>query len=188
MNTLTVVEPPTDPVVTLDDVRMHLRWDDDGVGELDVLLEGYIEAAVQFVEQATRRALAPQTLRISGSSFRGLELLHPPFRELVDIDYLNEEGVPQTQDLADFFVTDGLVPSVVAYTRVNDACTDIARRADAVRVTYRAGYDAGKVPKGLKVAVLLQVQLLADRFDTNEKADLERTRDALLSPFRVHNF
>lgn len=185
---IVVIEPPVDPVVLLDDVKMHLRWDDDGVNELDLLLEGYIEGAITFVEQATRRALGIQTIQLSAPGFRGLELLRPPFREIVGVSYYDGEDVLRPLDLSDFYVTAGVVPSLLAYARVSSYCSDIARRDDAVQVTYKVGYDRDALPKGLKIAVLLTVQLLADRFDANEKADLERTRDALLSSFKVHNF
>lgn len=185
MKSLVTVTEPTDTVVTLAEVKDHLRWDDD---ELDNLLLAYIAAAVTFVEQATRRALARQTVRMTTSSYRGMELLRPPFRSLVSVGYLNDAGTLQPQDLNDFYIVDGLVPTLVAYSRASASCSDMTSREDAVQVVYDVGYDDGKVPSGLRTAVLLQVQLLADRFDVNEKADIERTRDALLSSFKVHTF
>ena len=77
---------------------------------------------------------------------------------------------------------------------------DVYRRDDAVRVTYRAGYPpegspptgqaeyAANVPQGLKQAILIGVQLLVDRFDANERADLTRAQAALLSPYTVYTF
>lgn len=176
-----VIIPPTDPVVSLEDVKLHLRWDGDD--SLDALLESYVEAAVTYVEQVTRRSLARQTLRLSAESFRRIELLRPPFVNLVEVAFDGE-----ILELTDFYVTDDLVPSLVAYSRVNDYCTarDARDGPPPVSVTYVAGYET--VPKGLKAAVMLQAQLLADRFDVNEKADLERTRDALMSSYRVFTF
>lgn len=180
--TPTVVVPPIAPVVTLEDVKMHLRWDDnDG---LDALLLGYIDAATTYVEQATRRSLGRQTLRISADSFRRIELLRPPFVSIVDVSYAGEA----LDHAADFYVTDDMVPRLIAYSRVSDYCWNRTPNEGPppASVTYVAGYEV--VPQSLKAAIMLQVQLLADRFDTNEKADLERTRDALLSSFVVHNF
>ncbi len=176
-----VIIPPTDAVVSLEDVKLHLRWDGDD--SLDTLLEGYVETAVTYVEQVTRRSLGRQTLRLSADSFRRIELLRPPFVNLVEIAFDGE-----VLDLTDFYVTDALVPSLVAYSRVNDSCVarDVRDGPPPVSVTYVAGYEV--VPKSLKSAVMLQAQLLADRFDINEKADLERTRDALMSSFRVFTF
>lgn len=177
----TVIIPPTDPVVSLEDVKLHLRWDADD--SLDTLLEGYVEAAVTYVEQVTRRSLARQTLRLLSDSFHRIELLRPPFVEVVEVAYDGE-----ILDLTDFYVTEDMVPSLVAYSRVIDTYRG-PRNCDGpppVSVTYVAGYDVA--PKGLKAAVMLQAQLLADRFDVNEKADLERTRDALMSSYRVYTF
>lgn len=178
---ITVVTPRQNPVVTPQQVQMHLRLASDEYAALAPLMDGYVEAATEYVEQATRRALGVQELRLSANGWRGLELYRPPFRRLLGVSYWNDTEAQVDLDVGDFYVTDDLVPSIHAYSRVVDTCWDATR----VSVTYEAGYE--NVPAGLRNAVLLQVQMLADRFDVNEKADLERTRDALMSSFKVHN-
>jgi uncharacterized phiE125 gp8 family phage protein len=213
MNIIVVTEPPVEPV-TIAEAYEHLRWDpeiesvgsppeDVTVYPLGDLVERNIRSARLYVEQATRRSLVLQTLRLTAGSLRDLELLRPPFVSLQGVEYLNDEGVATELDTADFFVTDDYVPKLRAYSRVADACYDLARdRDDCVRVTYIAGYpptyDAqsppevvsytANIPAALKDAILLQVQLLCDRFDDGEKTALERTRDSLISSYRVHTF
>jgi uncharacterized phiE125 gp8 family phage protein len=210
MNITTVVEPPVEPV-TIAEAYAHLRWDADVeqigsppeptlVYPLGDLVARNITSARIYVEQYLRRSLVMQTLRLSTSSFRDIELLRPPIIALQTVEYINEAGVSTELDLADFYTTDDLVPKVRAYSRVIDACHDLARdRDDCVRVTYKAGYQPQyddssppevldytvNIPKNFKDAILLHVQILCDRFDPDEKADLERTRDAILSADRV---
>lgn len=213
MNITVVTEPPVEPV-TLAEAYAHLRWDteieaigsppeDTVVYPLGDLVTQNIRTARIFVEQATRRALVQQTLRLSTGSLRDVELLRPPFISLQSVEYLNDEGESTELDTADFFVSDDYVPKLRAYSRVADACYDLARdRDDCVRVTYVAGYPPAyneasppdvtsyttNIPAPLKDAIMLHVQLLCDRFDDGEKTALERTRDSLISSYRVHTF
>ena len=209
MNITVVVPPPVEPV-TLAEAYAHLRWDTELEGSpaevvypLGDLVQRNITSARIFVEQATRRALVMQKLRMSTGSFADIELLRPPFISLESVEYLIDDGTVTPLDLEDFFTSDDEIPRLRAYSRVFDGARDLACwRDDAVRVAYWAGYAPtytadsppvvdsyiANVPASLKDAILLQVQLLCDRFDVNEKSDLERTRDALISSFRVHTF
>lgn len=207
MNIITLVEPEFEPV-SVGDVYEHLRWDaeEDGsppepVYPLESTVSIYIKSAREFVEDATRRSLVPRTLMITSPGFRGLELRKPPFIALESVEYIREDGVTVPMATDDFYVTADYVPRLIAYQRANIFESNIACRDDAVRAVYRAGYMPpgsppemtpeavrAAIPDSLRAALLIQVQLLADRFDTNEKTDLERTRDALLSSFKVWSF
>lgn len=224
MNIITVVPPPFEPV-SVAECYAHLRWDweldDSSPPEpfypLESTIRMYIAAARKYVEQATKRCLIQQTLRINYSSLpedvygpyswsrfwgndKGIELLQPPLIRVESVGYYNGENSFITVDPDDYFVTDDLVPRV-QFIRDFHVTDCVYGRPDAAQVTYVAGYPpegspidntqeayAANVPEGLKTAVLLGVQLLADRFDVNERADLTRARDALLSPFTVWTF
>lgn len=215
MNITVVVEPPVEPI-TVAQVYEFLRWAPEVVMEgspieevtvypLEVTINGHIRTARIFVEQATRRALVMQRLRLSTDSWRDIELLRPPFISLQDVSYYNQVNELVMLDVEDFFITDDYVPKLRVLTRTVESCYDLSReRDDGIRVEYYAGYpvvyDDGSppepveggyvanIPQPLKDAMLIHVQLLADRFDANEKADLERTRDSLLSSFKVQTF
>lgn len=214
MDIVVVTPPPVEPV-TIAEVYEFLRWDADEEGSppelvypLAATISRNIVSAREFVEQATRRALVKQTLRMTipgrgllasecwwrGPEGRGVELLRPPVAQVESVQYYDALNVLQTVDIDDYYMTDGYVPSLVFVD--SWLPSSLARRQDALRVTYVAGYPwnespedyTSQIPSALKDAICLHVQLLADRFDANEKADVERTRDALLSSFRVHNF
>ena len=209
MNITVVVPPPVEPI-TLAEAYAHLRWDTELEGSpaevvypLGDLVQRNITSARIFVEQATRRALVMQKLRMSTGSFADIELLRPPFISLESVEYIIDDGTVTPLDLVDFFTTDDEVPRLRAYSRVFEGARDLSCwREDALRVEDWAGYaptdntdppptvpsSTDNVPAGLKDSILLHVQLLCDRFDANEKADLERTRDALISSYRVHTF
>lgn len=210
MNLITLVPPPVEPV-TVAEVYEFLRWDpedEEGVPPtpqyaLATTIERNIRTAREFVEAATRRALVKQTLRLDApvssawsciwrTRHRGLELLRPPVAEVLSVQYFDDNNAIQTLDSDLYYVVDGYVPRLV----FEEWLPSMKMREDGLRVTYFAGYPwsdspaeyTSEIPSSLKDAICLQVQILADRFDVNEKADVERTRDSLLSPFRVHNF
>lgn len=222
---ITIVTPPPFEPVTVVEAYQHLRWDPEIVGSppeevfpLEETIKRNIASARTWVETQTRRALVDQTVRLSDAGFPTpdcmwswfgwapwpgrrdayIELLRPPLLEVLAVEYYDGFGNLRTVDPADYFTTDDLVPRLMF--KDYRTPTDFARRSDAARVTYRAGYTpagsppstqeefAANVPSELKDAILIGVQLLSDRFDANEKADLERTRAALLYGKTVNTF
>ena len=130
-----------------------------------------------------------------------IELPRPPFIALLHVKYLDSTETLQTLADTNYYIDDqsDIVPQLVFRDTFDPgiACTT---RQDAVRIEWQAGYDPGSdspltqeaaaanVPQSIKDAIKLQVQLLADRFDPNERAELERARDALLNGFKVHTY
>ena len=218
MNIVTLVEPPVEPV-TVAEVYEFLRWDAeefDGVPPeaiypLENTIGRHIKTARIWVEQATRRALVMQQLRMTigqldkawltgfgriggWSSMRGIDLLRPPVATIDEVGYYDSNNTLQVLDPADYFLAEDYVPQLRFAYNWQTPC--MYERPDAFRITYTAGYNwvdspadyTVAIPAPLKDAICLQVQILADRFDVNEKADVMRTRDDLISSFRVHNF
>lgn len=215
MNLVTLVEPPVEPV-TVAEVYEFLRWDaeDDEspiVYPLQATIERHIRTARVWVEQATRRALVKQTLRLTlpelpqpvqrgygrAGGFDvldGIDLYRSPVASVSEVAYFDTENVLRVVAPADYFLAEG---SIARLQFVRDwRVPEMYARDDALRITYLAGYPwsdsppeyVGQVPAGLKDAICLQVQILADRFDVNEKMDVMRTRDDIISSYRVHNF
>lgn len=175
----------------------------------------YVEQVTRraLVQQTCKLVLSsfPFTRRIFSSRWGGdteyltrpwmIELRRPPFQELLSVQYLDKNEILQTLDPSHYYVD--TESSVVAqlWFRDNfdiDIATDA--RNDAVRITWTAGYTpegsppstqadyAANVPQGIKDAILLQTQLLCDRFDPKERADIERVRDHLLASYTIHTF
>lgn len=209
MNITVVTAPPFYPV-SVQSVYEHLRWDTESGSPTDyplqLLIERNIATATDWVEQYTRRALIEQTLRLSLPRFcngeseraRYIELFRPPLINVLSVQYYNESNVLTTVDPDDYFITDDLVPRLVFVDTWDEPQT--YNRDDAVRVTYQVGYEptespptteddySANVPKGIKDAILLKVQLLADRFDKDERADYERAISSLLSSYTIQGF
>lgn len=217
MNIVTITEPPVEPV-TVAEVYEFLRWDAEEEGSppapfypLEATITRHIRSARIWIEQATRRALVKQTLRLQMGAVehpylvgfgriggwqrpRGIDLIRPPVATIESVDYFDGLNAVQVIDPANYFLADDYVPQLRFIDSWFAPC--MYERPDALRITYTAGYPwsdspadyTSAIPEPLKDAICLTVQVLADRFDPNEKADIVRTREDLISSFRVHNF
>lgn len=129
-----------------------------------------------------------------------LELPRPPLISLLSVRYLDDNEVLQTLAPSNYYLDDSsLVPQLV-FRDTFDVGIVTPDRQDSVRIEYVAGYPPGddspntqtvfaqNVPQWAKSAMLLHVQLLADRFDPKEREDIERARDALLNQNKVHGY
>lgn len=209
MNLTVVTEPPVEPV-TVAQVYERLRWDGDQEGSpseniyplADMILT-HIKTARIHVEQLTKRSLVQQTLRLSMGDFpcpyrwvesRRIRLYRPPFISISSVGYFDGDNVLQTVDPADYYVTDGQIPELMFASGY--AFPTLYARPDALRVQYVTGYPpegspiesyTANIPAALIDAILLDVQLLADRFDEGQREAIERARDSLLRSYVVHS-
>lgn len=134
-----VVTPPALPAVSVDELRVHARLDDTG-DDVDLITK--IEAAIQYVEQATGRALITRTVRETSDGWpeSGKQLL----------------AVAPVQAVASVTVN-GTVLTTSAYTQVGDNLIISGGATGSVVVTYTAGYGStpASVPADLRQAVLM---------------------------------
>jgi hypothetical protein len=217
---ITVVTPPPFEPVTLAEVYAHLRLDPEGspaTHDDDAMLQRQIATARAYVEQATRRALVLQTLRLSASGFAvpdndqpsrnyawcvppaagtvRIPLHRPPLVAVDSVAYYDADNALQTVSADSYYTTDDLVPELRFVASF--AVPTVYTRPDALRVTYRAGYEAdgsppetqedyaANVPQGLKDAILIGVQMLYDSVTPADLERMERMREAILQPYRV---
>lgn len=211
MNVTVITPPPFEPI-TLADCYLALRLDPDDSPPThpdDDLISGHIATARQYVESEARRSLIQQTLRLSMGYWpvgdgclwdrttpRRIRLTRPPVLSVSSVKYYDASNALQTVSPSDYYVTDEQVPElrfVTAFARPT-----LYDRPDALRVEYVAGYTptgspaetqsdfAANVPQTLKDAVLLGVQLLYDNLASKDREDMERTRAALIQPFKVY--
>lgn len=188
--TVVVVEPPA-PFVDLATAKAHLRVDH---GDDDTLIEAYIAAACAHIDGPAgwlRRAIGEQTLEARFDSFRNgrcdvIRLPNPPIVDVVAVKYLAADGAEQTLDPEAYELTGGneLRP---AY---GTSWPTAQSYADAVRVTYDAGYATPPAP--VVAAVLLMVgDLYEHRETTSDGAaspvQMSTIVENLLAPYRVWN-
>lgn len=165
--------------------------DDDGV------LAGYILAARQYAEGYTHRALIQQTWTATfgyGQYYDAygcirLDLPVQPLAAVQGIYYYDSAGAQQSLDPSLYTAYSG--PDRIGYIKqaFNQTWPSIACVADAISVTYTAGYglNPGDVPEPIRQAILLHVEALYDR-DPQSRSTLESLRDDLLEPYVVRGF
>lgn len=167
---LVLLTRPTDPVVTLDEVKAHLNVFH---GDDDAMLTIYLAAAVATIDPARGgwlgRALRPQTwqLRRDGFPTCGIELPYPPLISVTSFKYDDADGDEQTLVAdTDYRVIggDGLIAGKSELAPVYGGAWPTARcDHGSVRITYQAGYPVagGEVvdamPEQIKAWVLLVV-------------------------------
>lgn len=107
------------------------------------------------------RSLGAQTLELTASSFcRKIRLPYPPIVDVTKVMYLNRDGTEAEIASENWRVANDMLTfeSDFDFPEIGDS-------DDAVRITYRAGYDDGSasegesmVPDEAKVAVILLAQ------------------------------
>jgi uncharacterized phiE125 gp8 family phage protein len=187
-----VTAPAVQPV-SIDEAKVHLRVTPD-VTEDDALIEGLIKAATGHLDGwvgILGRCLVNQEWRSSFCGWPACRTLRLPFPDVsaAAVAYFDEDNVEQS-------VSDGLV------SILHDARSSVVRlsddfampslygdRADAVRVTFTAGYGAAAddVPAPIRAAILL---LVSHWFHNREAAgdsalsELPLGVSALVAPYR----
>lgn len=178
---LTRTSAPATTPIDLDYCKAELRI---GFSDDDTLIKNLIDAATAEVEARAGRALITQTLEMG---FRCIgsddELLLPrnPVQSLESISYYDATNTDQSMDVADFMLVkddDFAVVQPVPGTYWPSAYD----RADAIRVTFVAGFGAAAdVPANLKKATALLVDHWFHRNETKDQPnELPRSVEDLI--------
>lgn len=184
-------DPSTEPLTTAE-AKNHLRVDTSAD---DLRIEGLVTAAREHVEEVTRRALITQTWELSLDDFPDGRRVHrpemirlprSPVQSVDNIEYVDTGGVTQTLDVSRYRADLKSEPARITeaegeYWPITDGVTN------AVTITFKAGYGDAEsdVPQAIREAMKLHIELLYDRPEEKYAAQLERSRDSLLSPYRV---
>lgn len=182
---------PTDTVLTLEEAYKQLRLDTVGSPPShpdDALIEATIAGIISDIDAAAGwlgRALAPQTWRLGLRQFPTycLHLPFPPFIEVTDVRYVNDDG--DTVIMAEG--TDYRV--ILGMNHPDDATllpvyngnwpTDVRDDYDAIQITFRCGYVEGSpetvaVPDLIKNLVRAVLSELYDTRGTYENSAIRR--------------
>ena len=190
---VTVVEPP-EPIVSLDEVKKHVRF---SPADDDAYLEALVAAVTGYLDGPPGRlgrAIGPQTLEEDRQHFPGHAwgvwdgLPHwcrheslfivqcPPIVSLTSIAYIDETGAPQTIDPATLTFDSRRIQTAF------DTCWPLVRhQLGAVKVTYQAGYEV--IPPAIKQAVLLMVGTLYANREASIDTAFCGAAESLLSPY-----
>ena len=187
---ITETVAPTAYPVTLVEAKAHLRVD---ITDDDTLITSLISAATDFCEMYTQRSLVTRTYRADLPGFWRGQLPMRPIIAISSYKYY-DTGSPET--LTTWAASNyQLVSGILHYTEAA-SFPSWAYRADAIQITYSAGYAptsspevaAENVPDAIKAAILM---LVADMYEyreariVNQMVTENKTVEMLLSSYRV---
>ena len=186
---LQLVTPPTSEPVSLVEAKLHLRVD---VDDDDALIGSLIAAARQSAETLTGRQMITARWKLVLDAFpcQIILLAKCPVQSVVNIQYLDMNGMSQTMPLIDYVVDTACEPARITPV-FGKTWPSTLPQIGAVTITFDAGYGAASaVPEGIKSWIKLRVgSLYAHR---EEMSILMRGRidplpfvDGLLDPYRV---
>jgi uncharacterized phiE125 gp8 family phage protein len=154
------VSPPAALPLALAELRAQCRLtDDDGTDE-NALLMSYLRAATEYVEQYTGLALITQDFEQRFSSFpTELVLGRRPVQEVLSVTYLDATDIDVAIASTVYRVA-GIGSdrsSAIVRLGYSQSWPTIYGDAEAVRVTYRAGFgdDHNSVPELIRHALML---------------------------------
>lgn len=185
--TLAVLTPPAAEPVAVVDLRAYLRL--SGTEE-DGLLADLISAARTHVEQATRRALITQNLRLYLDRWpvgRIARLPLAPVASVETVTIYDGNGVPSLLDPSDWQLDKASTP---ARMKVALGATGGGRALNGIEIDFTAGY--GAAPEDVPAPFRQAVRMLAAHWFENREAGTETAMaslphglDRLLSTYRV---
>lgn len=208
--TVTVVTAPAD-LVTAANAK---AWQPVFAADEDARVTALLQAAQSAIEPPNSwvgRAFGVQTLEARRYDWptRDLRLPFPPLRSVTSVKYDDVNGVEQTLDPSLYMVFGGSSSQSGIILKSGASWPALASRADAIRVRFVAGYDAGD-PQLLPVkqAIVLaashlrslgtqdlalrtrEIEGVGSRTWTVSDAAqkiIASTVEALLHPFRVYS-
>jgi len=188
---ITETVAPTAYPVTLVEAKAHLRVD---ISDDDTLITSMIAAATDFCEAYTGRSFVPRTYR---ADLRGFYFGNLPKRPIISISSVKyyDTGSPET--LTTWAATNYQLVNDILYWTEAASIPAYAYRADAIQITYTAGYaptsspedPAESVPTAIKAAILM---IIGDLYENREAkiTGLMQTENytvmMLLSSYRVY--
>jgi len=168
-----IIDPAAEPL-TLEEVKLHLRVDDD---DEDNNISLYIRAAREFTESFLGRALVTQTWMLTLDEFpdEEIKIPLPPLQSITQIAYDDTSGIERIIDPADYFVDNQSEPGWVVPAGTLTWPTTIDA-INSVRVKFVAGYAPStdsppdlttNIPYNIKAAMLLIIGNLFENREDN---------------------
>lgn len=155
--------------ISLSTLKTQLRQADP---ELESELKSKAEAALDWAETETGRAIVTQTVTLTLDSFPcQIRLPRSPLVSVTSVAYLDTAGDSQTLASSVYRVSTAAEPPVISLAR-NQSWPGTDAVKDAVTVTYQAGYGSSEsdVPSGLREAMLLMMRFWMDDEPLNKTA------------------
>ena len=163
MSKLKLITPPTQDILTLEEVRLHLRLDADGSPPShpdDEMLEALIQAATNDLDAQDGylgRALCTQTWDLYLDAWEDqIYLPFPPLQSITSIKYTPPTGAQQTLSSSVYQLVEGIPSSIIL--AVDQSWPDLKDTQDVIVIRFVCGYGApADVPKLIKQYALMQI-------------------------------
>ena len=186
-----VITAPTYEPISAADVAEYIRVDD--LAQDEILLEGMITAARQYLEQYLSRPIATQTLEEALTGWADPIVLDSSLQSVTSIKYLDLNGVEQTLASNQYLVDTYSEPAQIT-PAYNVEFPELYAVPNNVKVRYVAGYTSGgspdlnPMPKPLRFAMMLIIgDLYANREAGGDKAyQINPTVQSLLQFYRLN--
>ena len=181
------ITPPSEPVISLAEVKDHARVD---FSEDDYLLSTYVSAAIDHIDGYSGilgRCLVSQVWQVKLESWPAGALRLPfPDVSAIGISYVDAAEVTQQVAAADVELVEGALGTEVRFKGTFARPGLSAATDQPISVTMTAGYGAAtEVPHAIKVAIML---LAAHWYEFREASgkggSLPFGVNALLTPYR----
>jgi uncharacterized phiE125 gp8 family phage protein len=158
---------PASAVLTLAEMRLHLRLDTvGGVHPDDTLISSLLSSAVQYCEHYTQRSVGSQTLELALDAFPDgpISLPKGPLQSVTSVSYVNTAGTTTTLSNTLYAIDDyGLEAWLI--TKYGTSWPDTEGSANCVKVRYVAG----SIEPAVKSAILL---ILAHLYENRENSSV----------------
>jgi uncharacterized phiE125 gp8 family phage protein len=186
-----VITSPTYEPISAADVAEYIRVDDLAQDEL--LLEGMITAARQYLEQYLSRPIATQTLEEALTGWANPIVLDSSLQSVTSIKYLDLNGAEQTLASNQYLVDTYSEPAQIT-PAYNVEFPELYAVPNNIKIRYVAGYTSGSspdlnpMPKPLRFAMMLIIgDLYANREAGGDKAyQINPTVQSLLQFYRLN--
>jgi uncharacterized phiE125 gp8 family phage protein len=186
-----VITAPTYEPISAADVAEYIRVDD--LAEDQLLLDGMITAARQYLEQYLSRPIATQTLEEALTGWADPIVLDSSLQSVTSIKYLDLNGVEQTLASNQYLVDTYSEPAQIT-PAYNVEFPELYAVPNNVKIRYVAGYTSGgspdlnPMPKPLRFAMMLIIgDLYANREAGGDKSyQINPTVESLLQFYRLN--
>lgn len=186
-----VITAPTYEPISAADVAEYIRVDD--LAEDQLLLDGMITAARQYLEQYLSRPIATQTLEEALTGWADPIVLDSSLQSVTSIKYLDLNGIEQTLASNQYLVDTYSEPAQIT-PAYNVEFPELYAVPNNVKIRYVAGYTSGgspdlnPMPKPLRFAMMLIIgDLYANREAGGDKPyQINPTVQSLLQFYRLN--
>lgn len=185
--TYVLISPPLAEVLTLGEVKAHLRLDADAE---DGLLVQLMATAREHLERETGLCLLAQTLRLYLDRWPKsgvIQILRGPVQAIEAVTVYDAEGVAQAVTL-DNHLLDGLTRPARLWAQLP---VQPGQAINGIEVDFRAGFgeSGADVPDALKRAMLMHVALMYSHRGAlaldQQPGGVPEGYERLVSPYRM---